>query len=786
MKFFRLASQYHFLLFLTIWTFLSACQEKKNLPSPVSNFNQGWEFVKANDTSWVAVTVPHTPKVEPLVVNDQWQGACTYRKRFSLKKIPNEKVWLEFEGVMNNATVSLNGTELIKHKGGYLPFVVDLTKQLKEGENELVVKVLNVDDPTIPPGKPLRKLDFNFYGGIYRDVNLIRKKKCYITHPVVAEKTASGGILIHFDTITNEVANGSLQVHIRNEFDSERDIYIEASLTDEQGKRKKFKAEEIELSAGEDKEIIVDLTVKKPMLWSPADPNLYDLKVMLEVDGDLVEVMEKRIGIRKINLTEKGFLLNDKEIFMSGTNRHQEYPYVGYAISNEANWRDAVKIKNAGFDFVRLSHYPQDESFLDACDELGIIVMDAIPGWQFFKKGEFTDNAIQDIRDMVRRDRNHPSIFFWEVSLNESEMSEAFMERANKVLNEELPFNDTYSAGWLDHPAYDLFIPARQHGEFPFYWNGYKDGKRSVFISEYGDWEYYAQNAGFNQTAFEGLKEEERTSRQLREAGEVRLKQQALNFQEAANSNLKGKGMGTIGMSNWLMFDYNRGYADDLETSGVSDIFRLPKFAYYFYKSQRPADVDIKHSLAEKGPMLKIASFWNNKSDSIVRVFSNCEEVELYHNGKFIARKKPEINELNDRLISPPFDFNLGKYIHGVIVANGYIDGEKVIQEEINTAGLVTDLDVSIDYSGIPLSTEDPDIVFVYAKGVDEYGYFNERFDEEVTFELEGKGELIGNNPVKAKAGIATILYKSVPGDTTFNISAKSKWMYGTLKEIDH
>jgi beta-galactosidase len=179
----------------------------------------------------------------------------------------------------------------------------------------------------------------------------------------------------------------------------------------------------------------------------------------LVVDDQIIQTEVEKIGIRSIELTQNEFLLNGEKKYFRGTNRHQEYPYVGYAISKNANRRDAIKIKQAGFDFVRLSHYPQDISFLEACDELGLLVMNAIPGWQYYSDDpEFLKNSYQDIRDMVRRDRNHPSVVFWEVSLNESPMTDTYMVEANKILKEELPFEDTYSAGWIDHEAFDLYF----------------------------------------------------------------------------------------------------------------------------------------------------------------------------------------------------------------------------------------------------------------------------------------------------------------------------------------
>ena len=382
-----------------------------------------------------------------------------------------------------------------------------------------------------------------------------------------------------------------------------RKIKVRATLTSEKREKTSWLSPSYDIPPGSDQEFKQEIKIIAPQLWSPSNPQLYRLKIELLEDGQVIDSREIKTGIRSIRLTGDAFYLNGKKLFLNGTNRHQEYPFIGYALSDEANYRDAYQIKQAGFNFIRLSHYPQTPAFYEACDELGILLMDCMPGWQFFGGEEFQENALQDIRDMARRDRNHPSVVFWENSLNESGMTPGFIVKANEVLREELPYKDTYSAGWIDHPAYDLFTPARQHSKPPDYWNKYDKSNRPVLIAEYGDWEYYAQNAGFNQTAFADLQEEERSSRQLRSAGEKRLLGQALNFQEATNSNLKGAQ--TLGMANWLMYDYNRGYSNDLEASGIADIFRIPKFSYYFYKSQKEPFED-KFSK----PMTFIASYW--------------------------------------------------------------------------------------------------------------------------------------------------------------------------------
>ena len=292
----------------------------------------------------------------------------------------------------------------------------------------------------------------------------------------------------------------------------------------------------------------------------------------------LSDVESHRIGIRRIAIDEEGFAINGERLFLRGANRHQEHPYIGYALPDAAQYRDARRIKEAGFDYVRLSHYPHSPAFMDACDELGLVVMDCIPGWQYFNPDPaFVELQYRNCRELIRRDRNHPCVVLWEVSLNESAMPPEFVARAHAIAHEEYPGDQCFTAGWT--AGYDVFLQARQHG-------GCRDGRhRPCVVSEYGDWEYYAMNAGLDQTAWTDLTPAESNSRQLRWQGERALLQQATNFQEAHNDNL-----GTIAFADglWVMYDYNRGYAPDVESSGCMDLFRLPKFSYHFFRSQRP------------------------------------------------------------------------------------------------------------------------------------------------------------------------------------------------------
>ncbi|MDB5112708.1 MAG: beta-galactosidase [Mucilaginibacter sp.] len=565
---------YSICLLLIIVNILQAKAQKS--PTSISSFNKNWEFVKDIDTvnpgeklstvhsgniNWEKVSLPHTPHIEPVKkVTEQWQGICFYRKFFTVPAVAKGKhIAVRFDAAMHEADVYLNGKHIYKHLGGFLPFYIDISDAVKIGQpNCILIKLNNQDNLDIPPGKPIKDLDFNYYGGIYRNAWLIIKNKLYISDAVQAGHEGGGGLLVSDENVSTQSAKILVNTEVNNGFDHPQQAQIKIRLTDRQGKTiattLSGKQAIIPGSFGTFKQSLV---VNRPELWSPEQPYLYSLEVQVLQNGRVVDEHAIKTGIKTIKFAPDAFYLNGKKLNITGTNRHQEYPYIGYALSDNAQYRDAWKIKDAGFNFVRCSHYPPSPAFLDACDELGILVMDAIPGWQFFGGKEFQLNSFQNIRDMIHRDRNHASVVLWEASLNETDMSKAYMDTANNIVHRELPFKNVFSSGWIDY-AFDVFNPARQHLKAPDYWKKYNHPK-PLLIAEYGDWEYYAQNAGFNQKEYSGLKSEERNSRQVRLDGQKRLLQQALNFQEAHNDDLYGPG---IGDANWLMFDYKRGYAE--------------------------------------------------------------------------------------------------------------------------------------------------------------------------------------------------------------------------------
>ncbi|MGJ8724074.1 MAG: glycoside hydrolase family 2 TIM barrel-domain containing protein [Roseibacillus sp.] len=737
------------------------------------DFSGDWKFEKTKDDAdcsnpafedshWQDVSLPHTANIEPLVVNDQWQGVCWYRKSFD---VPSDKagkqVWLEFEAAMNESSFWLNGEKVADHLGGYLPVVIDISDQVKFGEsNTIAVRLDNTDNIYSGP-KPLERLDFNMYGGLYRHAHLTYKDPLHITHPILANKEASGGTFLTFPQVSAEQSQVKIQTHLANKSKDNSSFQIRHRILFQEQEAATSKKEDLALDSGQDAEFEETFTLNNAALWSPQSPNLHHLVTEVVVDGQVVDSETTRFGIRRFEFREGHKLfINGEKTFLRGVNRHQEYPFVGYALSDNAQYRDAKKIKDGGFDYVRLSHYPHSPAFMDACDELGLITMNAIMGWQYFLEDErFRNYCYQSTRHLIRRDRNRASVLCWEASLNETKVPEDFLEELHRLVHAEFPGDYVYSASWDNH-CHDIFLQARQHRILH---NFEVDLSKPYSVSEYGDWEYFSNNAGFHQDKMSKSERAALSSRQLRSAGEKKLHLQTHNVQESHNDNLTTYAFSD---SYWVMYDYNRGYYDDLEASGLSDIYRLPKFGYDFYRSQRSP---------EEGVMVDIASFWTEQSPFDVKVYSNCDEVELVINDKTVARQKPDTDEDCTKLNHPPFTFLFEEFEPGTLTAIAFRDGKEVARDSVTTPGKATRLVAWLDESGRPPQAGVNDVLFLHLAAVDDQAVIVPTFTSEIDLQLEGDAEVLNVGPIVAEAGVATALLRigSEPGEVRFKASSK-------------
>ena len=724
------------LVSLAFFTFSASAQRM------MKTINDGWDFRKDGETRWQPINLPHTFNLDAYSQRNYYQGKGEYRKKLSLPEIaPTKRYYLKIDAASKAADVKVNGQVAGSHAGGYSAFILDVTGLIRE-HNEIEITVDNARRDITPLWA-----DFTFWGGIYRDVWLITTPEQHFN----MANYGSTGVFVSTPVANEREGVVQVKAEVTNDADSRIRLKMQNRIYDAQGKLLQTNAQPFSLKAGETATVEYKSDViDNPQLWTPEMPTLYRVvtAIVNAKTGEVLDEISNKIGFRWFSFdADKGFSLNGKPYKLRGVNRHQEYPYIGYALSDNAQYRDAYKIKKAGFDYVRLSHYPHSPAFMDACDELGLVVADAILGWQYFADNDaFRNQCYRSARQLVRRDRNHPCVMAWEVSLNETKMPIDFMEVLDSIVHKEYPGENVYSCGWMPE-VYDIYFQARQHRIL------HKDRMtfdKPYIVSEYGDWEYYSNNAGLNQHKMPKNMRLEFSSRQFRKNGEERLLRQARNVQEAHNDNMN---IPATGDGYWVMFDYNRGYHDDIEASGVMDIFRLPKFAYYFYSSQR----DMK---CEEDCVLKIASYWNSKSPTDVKVFSNADEVELYLNGKLIGRQKPDSDAISTNLKHPPFTFKTRGFEKGELRAVAFCNGKKVLEDSVVTPQAPVKLHCDIDISGKPIEAGCNDVAFVYISARDENGTVNPDYEEFIDITLPEGIELMNRDGVKAEAGIATALIR--------------------------
>lgn len=759
----------------------------KNSGREVLNFNVGWRFHKGdvagaekttfNDAAWDVVSTPHTVELEPAEASGcrNYQGIAWYRKHYTLDKaFAGKKVILYFEAVMGKCKVYVNGKFVKQHLGGYLPFSIDLLEAGAKPGEKCVVAVCadNSDDKSYPPGKSQKMLDFLYHGGMYRDVWLVVKNLVNISDPNEAGKVAGGGVFVHYGEINDKQADVFIDTDVQNQSDRHQSVKVETTICDANGIPVQKTVSTLSLKKGESKQVKQNVKMKNPILWTPDAPYLYQVQSRVvsgkvSLDGGMT-----RIGIRKAEFRGKdGFYLNGKPYEkLIGGNRHQDFAYVGNAVPNSQHWRDAKKLRDAGCRIIRVAHYPQDPSFMDACDELGLFVIVATPGWQFWNKDpEFANLVYSDIRNMIRRDRNHPSVLMWEPILNETRFPLDFSLNALKITKDEYPYQGRFATADLNSEGvkdnYDVVYGwPRDTGTV----------KQSIFTREFGEYpdDWYAHNS---------------PNRAARAWGEQPQLVQALHLAKIYNEMCDAPAQ-FVGGALWHPFDHQRGYHPDPYWGGIMDNFRQTKYSYYMFRSQ--IDPKKAHPLADIEPVLFIANEISPFSSPDVVVFTNCDEVRLIrYERDTLVQKAPKALR---GMPHPPvifknaydfYDMRQYPYVQKnwqrvSFKAEGLIDGKVVVTTKKMPSRRSTKITLRLDNEGQKLTADGSDFVCVIAEITDDEGNVRRLAKEQVLFSVEGEGEIIGDetiqaNPRVVEFGSAPVLIRSTPRAGNIKVTAR-------------
>ena len=412
--------------------------------------NDDWLFTEQFEDSLAApeylentlqpVRLPHTCKETPFHYFDEslYQMVSGYRRHLQVPADwQGKRILLTFEGAAHDSTVFCNGKKVGEHHCGYTAFTVDLTDNVLYGQDNLLcVRLDSRENLNVPPFGYV--IDYMTYGGIYRDVRLEVKEKVSLSdifvHTAIDFRSSPVTAQITSEiTLTESAENMTI-----------RQYYMPKSTAAAQESWRLLCEQTVSTDVSCDKEFSLTATITAPLLWDTEEANLYILKTQLYQDNTLLDETETTFGIREAVFKKDGFYLNGRKLRIRGLNRHQSFPYVGYAMPKSMQRLDADLLKKElGLNAVRTSHYPQSHYFLERCDELGLLVFTEFPGWQHIGDDSWKAQAVANAEDMIRQYRNHPSIILWGIRINESPDDDAFYEKTNAVAHKLDPSRPT-------------------------------------------------------------------------------------------------------------------------------------------------------------------------------------------------------------------------------------------------------------------------------------------------------------------------------------------------------
>lgn len=669
------------------------------------------------------IRLPHANKEVAYNYFDEkdYQIISCYKKKFTIDNRFKDKIILiEFEGVMTACEVYIDGKFVGEHRGGYVPCTFDITPFIDFGEESiLTVKVDSTEREDIPPFGNV--IDYLTFGGIYRDVFI------YILEPTYIDN-----VFYRYE-IEDDIVKMTPIVYITS--DEEKNLNISLDLDD-----KSFEWN-IDIEPGEKQKLeLSPIEIEGLKLWDIDNPMLYDVVMTISCEDSVLDNYESKIGFREIRAEVDGFYLNGRKVFLRGLNRHQSYPYVGYAMPKRVQEKDADILKyELGLNLVRTSHYPQSPYFLDRCDEIGLLVLEEIPGWQHVSDREDWRNCVlSDVEKMIKRDWNHPSIIMWGVRINESGDDHELYTKTNELarsldptrpttgircLEKSEMLEDVYGMNDFIHDGGEIVLRDQQKVTG-------LDHKVPYIVTEYNGHMFPTK----------------------RFDNEHRLIEHALRHAVIQNeAQLREDIMGAIG---WCAFDYNThcdfGSGDRICYHGVMDMFRIPKWAAYVYASQ----VSPKERI-----VLQPLSHWsvgdrNQGGVSPLVVLTNCDCVEVRVEGKGREKFYPDIEDYRG-LAHPPITINLKFGEWGVgwgdLELVGYVDGTPVISKRYPKNPYVYKIDVQADHK--KLYADRLDATRIVCKVVDQYGNLLPYLNQVLHIETEGDIEIIGPKTVSTIGG---------------------------------
>ncbi len=799
----------HCFIYIISLVFLGSCLGPEKETEREIPFNTGWKFSRGriegaqlprfDDSGWRSVDLPHDYSIEDLA--DQVEdttvgpfskesiggpstgfavgGTAWYRKHFQLEKADNGKtIQLLFDGVYMNSDVWINGIHLGNHPYGYTAFSYDLSPYLHApGEvNVIAVEVKN------------EGANSRWYSGsgIYRNVTLIK------TNPV---HVAVWGNYITTPEVSVEKASVHIQTDVFNSSGEEKKVRVHVTVVNAEGLGVGETENPIVLDAGEKSTAHNELVINAPDLWSCQDPNLYSVRVQVMEDGKALDGLVERLGIRSIEFSpEKGFLLNGESVLLRGACMHHDNGFLGSAAFKTAEYRRVRTMKQHGFNAIRTSHNPPSSFFLDACDELGMLVIDeAFDQWQRPKNKDdynlyFDQWWERDMEAMLLRDRNHPSVIMWSYGNEISERADSSgLEIAKKLaakihtLDPSRPSTQAICEFW-DHPGKEWSATAPAFAIMDIKGYNYRWDRYEEDHEKYPEWVMYGSESTPKE-AFDNWTLVEKHPWIIGDfvwTGMDYFGEAGIGRAEFRESD-KEEWMGLPG---WPWFN---AWCGDIDILGN----KKPQFLYREVVWGKSEMEVLVHEPIPQGQYAHTSywgwpaelSHWNWKGNEDVplqvSVYTRCEQVRLELNGKIIATQTVSDFSRLTAVFQVP-------YHAGALVAIGLNGGKEVCRKMLKTTGTPYQLKITAEEERIPASSDE--LAYFNVEVLDQEGQLVPTADLPVDFNIIGscKMKAAGNaNPTDMQSflfprthtfrGRCQLIVRSCESGETIRVTAKSE-----------